>query len=212
LEYRTVKLVVWSAFIAVTLLWTIRGSISAFEDVPDGQASRQYDRVDIKSIAPERTGGHGYQLVYHVNVPIDIYWKFKTDFDNQFLIENEYIRDHRFVSKTDGTAITENRYQYGPDVFFRWRTHLFPDRYRLDFILLNPESCRQKYHFGHIQLTAEGQFTRVTQIAYFDFWGAAFWVHYPWMGGMKDFLTYTAKWEQATILRLMDHYREPANQ
>ena len=141
LEYRPVKRVFYSAFIAVTVLWTTCGSISASEEIPYGQASRQYDQVVIKPIAPERAGGHGYQLVYHVNVPIDTYWKFKTDFDNQFLIENKYIRDHRFVSKTDGTAITENRYKYGPDVFFRWQTSLFPDRYRLDFMLMNPEPC-----------------------------------------------------------------------
>ena len=211
MEYRSVKRVVYWALIAVTLLWTIHGSISASEKMPDGQASRQYDRVDIISIAPERAGGYGYRLVYHVNVPIDTYWNFKTDFDNQFLIENKYIRDHRFVSRTGGTAITENRYNYGPDVFFRWQTNLLPDRFRLDFMLLNPDQCRQKYHYGNIQLTPEGQFTRVIQTAYFDFWGAAVWVHYPWTGGMKDFLTYTAKWEQSTILRLMDHYRETEN-
>jgi hypothetical protein len=32
--------------------------------------------------------------------------------------------------------------------------------------------------------------------------------HYPWKGGMKDFLSYTARWEQETVLQLKDHYDE----
>lgn len=212
MEYRSGKPFVYIAIIAVTVLWTTRGSISASDESQPGQAGPQFDRVTIKQIAPARAGGQGYRLVYHVNAPIGTYWKFKTDFDNVFLIENKYIRDHRFISKTGGTAVTENRYNYGPDVFFRWQTRLHPDLFRLDFILLNPERCRQKYHYGYIQLTPAGQFTRVTQVAYFDFWGAAFWAHYPWTGGMKDFLTYTATWEQDTLLRLMDHYRETESQ
>ena len=50
--------------------------------------------------------------------------------------------------------------------------------------------------------------TRVTQVAYFDFWGASLWANYPWGGGMKDFLSYTAQWEQETVLILSDLYYE----
>lgn len=46
----------------------------------------------------------------------------------------------------------------------------------------------------------------MTQVAYFDFWGASFGVHYPWKGDMRDFLSYTAKWEQAIALRLKNRY------
>ena len=64
----------------------------------------------------------------------------------------------------------------------------------------------QKYHYGHIQLEPVPEGTRVTQVAYFDFWGASIWANYPWSGGMKDFLSYTARWEQETVLRLRGQY------
>lgn len=162
----------------------------------------------IKRTMPERKGGQGYRLVYRVNVPIAVFWKFKTDFDNAFLTENKYIRDHRFITRDGNIAITENKYTNGPDVFFRWQTKISPEVFRLDFILLNPQQCKQKYHYGYIQLESENKVTRVTQVVYFDFLGAFFWAYYPWKGGMKDFLSYTAKWEQATALRLKDRYHE----
>jgi hypothetical protein len=80
------------------------------------------------------------------------------------------------------------------------------DAHRLDFVLLNPEQCRQKYHYGHIQLESVARGTRITQVAYFDFWGASLWANYLWRGGMKEFLSYTAHWEQETILHLKDRY------
>lgn len=162
--------------------------------------------VRIQRIAPERSGGNAYRLVYRVNVPIAVYWRFKTDFDNAFLIDNKFIRAHRFISQNGNIAITETQYTYQPDIFFRWQTRLFPDRYRLEFRLVNPEQCYQKYHHGYIQLESEGKATRVTQVAYFDFWGATFWTYNPLRGGMQDFLTYTASWEQATAVRLKDRY------
>ena len=51
-----------------------------------------------------------------------------------------------------------------------------------------------------------GESTKVTHVAYFDFFGATLWVHYPWGGGMLDFLEYTAQWEQRTILQLKNNY------
>jgi hypothetical protein len=169
----------------------------------DSQASAPSGQVRIKRIVPEKGGGQGYELEYYVDVPIATYWKFKIDFDNIFLTGNKYILDHRFISQDGDIAITENKYTHGPDVYFRWQTTISQERFRLDFILLNPEQCRQAYHYGFIKLTPVGAGTRVTQIAYFDFWGASFWVHYPWKGGMKDFLTYTARWEQTTARRSM---------
>lgn len=38
--------------------------------------------------------------------------------------------------------------------------------------------------------------------------GAAVWAHYPWSGGMNQFLRYTAQWEQNTVLKLKDRYEE----
>jgi hypothetical protein len=79
----------------------------------------------------------------------------------------------------------------------------------MDFVLLNPEECGQRFHYGYIQLDAVGALdekTKVTQLAYFDFFGVYFWVKYPWYGGMKNFLKYTARWEQETISRLKSKY------
>jgi hypothetical protein len=49
--------------------------------------------------------------------------------------------------------------------------------------------------------------TKVTQVVYFDFFGATLWMNYPWYGGMRHYLHYTARWEQETITRLIDRYR-----
>jgi hypothetical protein len=162
--------------------------------------------VLIYDLPPDRRGGEGYKLVYLVQVPIEVYWKFKTDFDNDLLVTNKYIREHRFISRKGNKIITEDKYTFGPDVFFKWQTEVFPDSHRLDFVLLSPEESGQRFHYGRIQLEAVEQGTEVTQVTYFDFFGASFWAHYPWGGGMKDFLRYTAHWEQEIILQVKDRY------
>jgi hypothetical protein len=175
-------------------------------DVQAGQERLVNDEVFIDQIAPDKRGGKAYKLVYLVEAPIDIFWKFKTDFDNDFLVQNKFIRKHNFISQNGNTFITENKYTQGPDEYFRWQTTVFPEKYRLDFLLLNPEQCRQKFHYGVIQLESIADRTRVTQVAYFDFWGVSLWANHPWRGGMKDFLSYTARWEQETILLLKSRY------
>jgi hypothetical protein len=35
-----------------------------------------------------------------------------------------------------------------------------------------------------------------------------FWMNYPWYGGMTDFLTYTARWEQKTVLKIRSKYKK----
>jgi hypothetical protein len=80
----------------------------------------------------------------------------------------------------------------------------------MDFVLENPNECGQEFHYGHIQLETMGGHTKVTLVAYFNFWGATFWAYYPWHGGMTEFLHYTAKWEQETALRLRDRYTRKA--
>lgn len=160
----------------------------------------------IYKLRPERPEGRGYKLIYVVDAPRDIFWKFKTDFDNDFLITNAYIDLHRFVSRRENIVITENVYANKSETTFRWQTTVKPDQYRLDFLLLNPKQCGQKYHYGYIQLDEIDQKTKVTQVAFFDFFGAFFWVNYPFYGGMSDFLKYTARWEQEAILKLMDTY------
>ena len=155
----------------------------------------------------EQATGKGYKLVYMVAAPLDSYWNFKTDFENDFLKTNKLITEHRLVDYKNDVAITENIYATKPGAVFRWRTTIHPDIHRLDFELLNPQECGQKFHYGHIQLESVGEYTKVTQIAYFDFFGATFWMNYPWYGGMRYYLRYTVRWEQETIVRLLDNYR-----
>ena len=172
----------------------------------------------ISKIRPQQQAGRGYKLVYVVDVPIDVFWKFKTDFDNDFLITNKFIKSHRMISRRGNVAVTEDQfsedlYTQNPHAKFRWQTTLSPAIYRLDFELLNPEECGQKFHYGYIQLEelkTIDQKTRVTQVAYFDFFGAFFWVNYPWYGGMTYFLEYTARWEQKAILKLQSKYKNSA--
>ena len=162
--------------------------------------------VLIQAINPDPRGGKAYRLEYRVDVPEHVYWAFKTDFDNDFLEDNRFIKAHRFLSRSGNTVVTETRYTNGPEAFFRWQTTLHPERRRLEFLLLNPQVCGQRFHYGSIQMEADGGGTRVTQVAYFDFPGILLWFFNPWRGGMKAFLTYTASWEQKTVLRLQNRY------
>lgn len=174
---------------------------------PGDQQAYNNDPV-ITKLKPERKKGRGYKLVYIIDATVDVVWKFKTDFDNQFLLSNKFFTSHRLVSQEPGVVVTENEYSNKPRVKFRWRTTLSPEQYLLEFVLLNPEECGQKYHYGHIQLEALGTRTRVTQVAYFDFFGVSFWVNYPFTGGMSSFLKYTAAWEQQTVLDLRESYEQ----
>lgn len=160
----------------------------------------------VYQIEPDRRGGKTYRLEYVVQVPVHVYWKFKTDLDNDFLVKNKYIREHHFISRSGDIVITENRYGYPPTEFFKWQTTVDHDAYRLAFVLLNPLQCGQRFHYGAIQLEPVDKGTRVTQTAYFDFLGASIWADYPWGGGMVDFLTYIANWEQDLVVRLKDRY------
>ena len=172
------------------------------------QNSSGSDGISIYQIAPDRRGGKAYKLVYLVEVQMDVFWGFKTDFDNNFLVENKYIQEHHFIARNGNEVITEDKYTNGPDVVFRWQTTVFPQAKRLDFVLLNPEQCRQKFHYGYIQLKSVPEGTQVTQVAYFDFLGSSLWANYSWGGGMKDFLSTTAHWEQKTILNLKNRYHD----
>lgn len=164
------------------------------------------DRIFIYKLKPEQKEGMGYKLIYLVGAPMGVFWKFKTDFDNDFLVSNKYIKAHRFVSRNGNVVITENEYANKPGKIFRWQTTVRKDRHRLDFKLLNPKESGQKFHYGYIQLEARGQETKVTQVAYFDFFGVLLWVNYPFYGGMKYYLKDTTRWEQQTILKLKDKY------
>ncbi len=164
------------------------------------------DQPIISLLEPEDKDGKGYRLTYRVDVPLPVFWKFKTDFDNEFLMSNALILSHRLISHSGNVVVTENRYSTKSGKVFRWQTTVFPEQHLLKFILLNPQETDQKFHYGYIQLEELDQKTKVTQVAYFDFFGASFWVHYPFYGGMKHFLKHTAKWEQDIIHDLKDRY------
>lgn len=155
----------------------------------------------ITALKPEGMEGRGYRLEYTVDAPLDMTWKFKTDFGSQVLLTNKMILSHRLVSREGDEVITETVYSNKPKLVFRWKTSLVPDQHLLKFELLNPEACAMDYHYGSIRLQAAGaSATRVTQVAYFDFFGVSLWVSYPFRGGMSHFLNYTARWEQQAVL------------
>ena len=180
--------------------------ISYSTEMQNEQNPSGSDGISIYQIVPDKRGGKAYKLVYIVHAQIDVFWRFKTDFDNNFLLENKYIQEHHFITRKGNKVITDDKYTNGPNVYFRWQTTIYPQTKRLDFVLLNPKQCRQKFHYGYIQLKSVPKGTQVTQVAYFDFLGSSLWANYPWGGGMKDFLSYTAHWEQETIMNLKDRY------
>ena len=165
-------------------------------------------QIHIARPAPDPRGGQAYRLTYRVPLPLEIFWRFKTDFDNVFLKENKYIQEHRLVSRKGRVVITENIYTSTPSQIFRWQTTIQEEQHRLKFKLLKTPSQPHRFHYGTIQLEAEQGATRVTQTAYFDFAGAALWSWYPWYGGMRSFLEYTAEWEINTASRLRHHYEK----
>ena len=147
-------------------------------DIPVSEPTEQQylsNKSIIYKLKPEQSDGRGYELVYLVDAPLDVFWKFKTDFDSQFLLSNKFITSHRLISRNQNEVVTENEYSNKPKVIFKWRTTLLPDQNLLKFTLLNPEECGQKYHYGYIQLEALDSMTRVTQVAYFDFFGVSLW-------------------------------------
>lgn len=162
----------------------------------------------ITRLRSEGGNGRGYKLVYYVDAPIDVVWRFKTDFDNQLLMSNRYINSHRLVNVSQHGAVTVTEYSNKPGTGFKWQSTVFPERHLLRYVLMNPDECGQKYHYGSIQLDAMGSGTRVTQLAYFDFFGVSLWMSYPFTGGMSHFLNYLVGWEQQTILEYSSRYEE----
>lgn len=172
---------------------------------PDAEELIDKQRV-VYRIKPESRGGEAFKLIYLVPVPVDVFWRFKTDFSGNFLLSNKYIQEHRLIHESGDTTVTENRYSNAPNVTFRWRTIIYRDQYRLVFQLENPHECGHKFHYGTIQMEAFRSYTKVTHIAYFDFYGAFIWANLRIGSGMKPFLEYTASWEKDTVLRLRHQY------
>ena len=145
-------------------------------------------------------GGHGYRMRYCIALPLQDYWQFKTNFDNDFLISNPHIRSHRFIARQGDMVLTENSYAHNSKRLFRWQTDVNTYAHRLDFKLKNPEEAGQDFHFGSIQLSDHGAYTVVYQEARFKFPGDALWTFYPWRGGMRSFLQSFVAWEQRKAL------------
>ena len=165
----------------------------------DGQAL-------IERIRPVSGEGQGYRMAYCVDVPLRIYWLFKTDFRNVFLTDSPHIMSHRFIRRQGNVALTENRYSQHPERVFRWQTTVHEGDHHLAFRLLNPDQAGQAFHFGTIRLKARGRKTMVYQEARFQFAGAALWVLYPWRGGMRTFLQSFVNWEQQAALTWRSYY------
>lgn len=173
----------------------------AAAEAADASRSTKQDKISLERISPPGREGFGYRLTYYVPAPLEIFWRFKTDFENEDLTNNQEIIEHRVVSFSGNNVVTDNRYATWPNLRFLWQTTVDWNQYRLAFKQLNVKDSLQDYHYGTIQLSPAGDHTKVTQIAYFNFVGASLWVKYPWYGGMKTTLTSLARWEQKTALR-----------
>jgi hypothetical protein len=170
------------------------------------------DEISVEAFTYDADRGYGYKLQYYVAAPLDIFWRFKTDFAGDFVLSNEELLEHRLVRTEGNSAVTENRYAAAPSLRFLWQTTVVPEQYRLEFELLNAEDCHHDFHYGTIQLSPAGEHTKVTQIAFFNFTGASLWVKYPWYGGMKSLLTKVARWERNSAMRLKRDYAIAMNE
>ncbi len=179
------------AIVALTILFLLNPATGH----TNSSKSSMHDKISLERV-PAPSGGYGYRLRYYVPAPIDVFWRFKTDFDNDVLLTNEELVEHRLVESFNNSVITEDRYATIPGLKFIWQTNVISDKLRLEFKLLNNEDCRHDFHHGVIELSPAGNYTQVTQTAYFNFVGASLWVKYPWYGGMKSTLTRMVRWEQ----------------
>ena len=184
--------------------------IIAFNGHANSSFPSSISDIKIKSVN-NGNGKFGYQLEYFVPAPIYAFWKFKIDFESDVLLTSKDIIEHRLVALSNDGAVTESRYAAAPGLKFRWATTVVAQDYRLEFKLLNPEDCRHDFHFGTIQLSPAGDFTKVTQTAHFDFAGAALWMKYPWYGGMKSTLTTLVRWEQKVAEKYKRQYYASLN-
>jgi hypothetical protein len=173
-----------------------------------GEAELLAGEIFIEPSPLPEERGYAYTLIYVVDVPLSVFWKFKTDFDNDFLTSNPLITSHRLIGRDGDSVLTETTYATGPHTVFRWRTTARETIHQLDFRLVNAREVGQDYHLGWIRLTPLGNRTKVTQTVQFNFFGAYFWVHYPWYGGMSYFLKHTVQWERTAVKRLFSRYSD----
>ena len=79
--------------------------------------SSMHEEISLERVSSPN-GGYGYRLRYYVPAPIDVFWRFKTDFDNDILLTNEEIIEHRLLESFDNSVVTENRYATAPGLIF----------------------------------------------------------------------------------------------
>ena len=66
--------------------------------------------ISVQKISEENSGRYGYRLRYIVPVPIESYWRFKTDFDNEILATSAAISEHKFIRSVGNTAILKTAF------------------------------------------------------------------------------------------------------
>jgi len=196
--------IIWIISLAITVSATPRSVAGGAEDIPQEVLE---GKTRIERPMPDSKGGQAYRLMYVVDVPVEIYWRFKTDFDNTFVVTHRFITSHRVVRRTDNVVVTENKYRSHGDRVFRWKTTILSDVRRLEYVLLNPRSVEHRFHYGAIEVLPVNGRTLVIQTAYFSFFGASLWANLPVLGGMRSSLRYTARWERETVVRLKARYR-----
>ena len=59
------------------------------------------DQISVEAVAYDVDRGYGYKLQYYVAAPIDVFWRFKTDFAGDFVLRNDELLEHRLV-RTEG--------------------------------------------------------------------------------------------------------------
>ena len=201
-------LTIQNIFLPVVSIWLLSSIVTVNAVEASCAVDSEFEPAQIERVRLPPGEGEGYRMRYCVPVPLEIYWQFKTDFRNDFLIDNPHIKSHQFIRRQGNAVLTENRYTHNSKRLFRWQTTVFAREYRLTFELLNPEEAGQKFHHGSIHLEARGRNTLIYQEARFQFSGAAFWAFYPWRGGMRSFLSSFVEWEQQAAQNWQAGYEE----
>jgi len=206
MSYRPVRLLLYFSF-----AFLLSGFTNSLVNPPTVEPSHEQllsGKPFIYRIEPEPRGGQAYKMIYIVPVPIEVFWRFKTDFHGDFVSTNKYVEEQTVIREEKNLVIIENKLTNQPGTRFRWLNILHPRQHRLEFVLENPNQSGQRFHYGYFQLEPFGPNTKVSHAAYFDFFGASLWATFPWQGGMHAFLDYIARWEQKTIVKVKNDYNQ----
>ncbi|MEI8246007.1 MAG: caspase family protein [Lentisphaerota bacterium] len=157
-------------------------------------------KIFVYRIEPESKGGEAYKVVYLVDASVDVVWKKKIDYNNP--IQSSKVINYQLVYNSDKYTITRETYSDSPEYNFTWKNTFSPDKKRIDFVLMNPIEVGQNFNYGYIKFepVGIGDKTRVTQIGYFDFTYASYWINNMDKDGMTDFVTEMAKTDREKIL------------